>query len=66
MKSSYSLLKNMQSKTMVKDQVAPGTTIETIEGNTNSKGTRDSNTGDGVWRKRRSVSSIRSLIRILT
>ena len=37
-----------------------------IEGNTNSKGTRDSNTGDGVWRKRRSVSSIRSLIRILT
>ena len=49
---------------VVKDQVSKSTTIETIEGNTNSKGTRDSNTGDGVWRKRRSVSSIRSLIRI--
>lgn len=49
---------------VVKDQVAPATTIETIEGNTNSKGTRDSKRGDGVWRKRRPVSSIRSLIRI--
>lgn len=49
---------------VVKDQVAPATTIETIEGNTNSKGTRDSKSGDGVWRKRRPVSSIRSLIRI--
>ena len=51
---------------VVKDQIAPATTVETIEGNTNNLGTRDSKTGDGVWRKRRAVSSIRSLIRIIT
>jgi CHAP domain len=50
---------------VVKDQIRPATTLETIEGNTNSKGARDSKTGDGVWRKRRPSGSIRSLIRIL-
>lgn len=50
---------------VVRDQVAPATTIETIEGNTNAKGSRDSKTGDGVWRKRRPAASVRSLIRLL-
>ena len=40
-----------------------GNYITTIEGNTNVKGQRDSESGDGVYVKRRHKSSIRSLIR---
>ena len=49
---------------VVKDQISPDT-IECIEGNTNGGGQRDSNTGDGVWRKRRAASLVRSFIRII-
>jgi hypothetical protein len=49
---------------IVKDQISPDT-IECIEGNTNGGGQRDSNTGDGVWRKRRAASLVRSFIRII-
>jgi len=36
----------------------------TIEGNTNGAGTRESNTGDGVWRKVRRQSLARAFLRI--
>ena len=49
---------------VVKDQISPES-IECIEGNTNGSGQRDSNAGDGVWRKRRSASLVRSFIRII-
>ena len=49
---------------VVKDQ-STASTLETVEGNTNGAGTRDSNSGDGVWRKRRPISSVRSLIRLI-
>ncbi len=49
---------------VVKDQLGTST-IETIEGNTNASGLRDSSSGDGVWRKRRPVSSARSFIRLI-
>jgi hypothetical protein len=49
---------------VVKDQISPDS-IECIEGNTNGSGQRDSNAGDGVWRKRRSASLVRSFIRII-
>jgi len=48
---------------IVKDQISPDS-IETIEGNTNGGGQRDSTTGDGVWRKRRAANLVRSFIRI--
>lgn len=51
---------------VLKDQQPGATTIETVEGNTNGAGTRDSNSGDGVWRKRRPLSSVRSFIRLLS
>ena len=38
-----------------------GTTVRTIEGNTNSEGSRE---GDGVYEKTRKVSQVRSFIRI--
>lgn len=41
-----------------------GSQIVTIEGNTNGRGDRDSETGDGVWRKSRSKSIARNFIRI--
>lgn len=41
-----------------------GSTIECIEGNTNSKGSRDSESGDGVWRKIRKKTLVKDLIRI--
>lgn len=50
---------------VIKDQLATDS-IETVEGNTNGAGQRDSTKGDGVWRKRRSVSSVRSFIRLLS
>jgi hypothetical protein len=49
---------------VVKDQISPDS-IECIEGNTNSSGQRDSNSGDGVWRKRRAASMVRSFIRLI-
>jgi hypothetical protein len=39
-------------------------TIQTLEGNTNVAGERDSTTGDGVWRKTRRKSLARHFIRI--
>jgi len=41
-----------------------GKHIVTIEGNTNGRGDRDSESGDGVWRKIRAKSLVRDLIRI--
>jgi hypothetical protein len=41
-----------------------GDFIETIEGNTNTKGTRDSVSGDGVFRKIRHKSIVRNFLRI--
>ena len=38
--------------------------FNTIEGNTNGAGTRDSDTGDGVWRKVRERSLAKNLLRI--
>lgn len=38
--------------------------IQTIEGNTNGRGDRDSTSGDGVWRKERKWSLAKSFIRI--
>ena len=38
--------------------------IVTIEGNTNGKGERDSESGDGVWRKTRKKTLVKDLIRI--
>ena len=42
----------------------PGRSLETIEGNTDSMGQRDSESGDGVWRKTRKPSLVKSLIRL--
>lgn len=39
-------------------------TIETVEGNTNGKGERDSESGDGVWQKRRKRSLAKCFIRL--
>jgi hypothetical protein len=49
---------------VVEDQPRQKTKILTIEGNTNGKGDRDSDTGDGVWRKERAPSLAKSYIRI--
>jgi len=38
--------------------------IITIEGNTNGKGERDSESGDGVWKKVRAKHLVKNLIRI--
>jgi len=47
------------------DQVKITDPIETIEGNTNSHGDRDSFTGDGVLPKSRPVSLVKNYIRII-
>jgi hypothetical protein len=39
-------------------------TIDTVEGNTNGKGDRDSESGDGVWSKNRVKSLAKSFIRL--
>jgi len=39
--------------------------IKTVEGNTNGRGERDSESGDGVWIKTRNASLVKSFIRIL-
>jgi len=38
--------------------------FQCVEGNTNQKGTRDSDSGDGVWLKTRTASLVRCYIRI--
>lgn len=40
-------------------------TFASIEGNTNGRGERDSQSGDGVWRKRRNIGLVRNYIRLL-
>lgn len=49
---------------IVRADQAKGKSIETIEGNTNGKGERDSTTGDGVWKKTRAPSLTKCYIRI--
>lgn len=39
--------------------------VHTIEGNTGTKGGRDSESGDGVWRKLRHYTMTRSYVRII-
>lgn len=46
---------------VVRDQVPGDSVLHTVEGNTNQAGERE---GDGVWRKTRALSKVRSLIRI--
>lgn len=48
---------------VVEDQ--DGDFIETVEGNTNGSGERDSERGDGVWRKRRHYSLVKSFVRFI-
>ena len=50
---------------VVEDQLPGKDYIETVEGNTNGKGDRDSVLGDGVWRKQRKVNLVKNYIRIL-
>lgn len=42
-----------------------GDSIQCIEGNTNGKGERDSESGDGVWLKVRKKTLVKDLIRII-
>lgn len=49
---------------VVADQPAGSDFIETVEGNTNGAGDRESTTGDGVWRKRRKRELTKSYIRL--
>ena len=39
--------------------------IESVDGNTNGKGERDSESGDGVWRKYRPRSDAKAFIRLV-
>lgn len=50
---------------VVRDQLDPKDPILAVEGNTNTRGQRDSTSGDGVWAKIREPSLVRSLIRCL-
>lgn len=50
---------------VVADQLNPHDDIQTVEGNTNGRGERDSTSGDGVWKKTRKPSLTKSYIRIL-
>jgi hypothetical protein len=49
---------------VAEDQPDAATALRTVEGNTNGAGTRESTTGDGVWRKTRVSSLVDSLIRV--
>ena len=49
---------------VVEDQRSLSDRVRTIEGNTNGKGERDSESGDGVWEKARERSLTKSYIRI--
>jgi|GEM_PF-425385 len=50
---------------VIADQQSGANFIETIEGNTNGRGERDSTSGDGVWRKRRARELTKSYIRLM-
>lgn len=41
-----------------------GQYVHTIEGNTNGRGDRDSEYGDGVWLKTRGISLVKNIIRL--
>lgn len=47
------------------DQLPSKDYIQTIEGNTNGKGERDSVSGDGVWSKYRKTNLVKNYIRII-
>ncbi len=49
---------------IVYDYDAHEQTVYTIEGNTNGRGTRESETGDGVWQKERPLSLVKTINRI--
>lgn len=49
---------------VVEDAPAGSKFIQTVEGNTNGAGDRDSTTGDGVWRKTRLRTLARKFIRV--
>lgn len=49
---------------VIEDQDSPTNLIRTIEGNTNGRGDRDSPTGDGVWKKKRSPTLVQRYIRL--
>jgi hypothetical protein len=49
---------------VVEDALKSSQFIQTVEGNTNGKGARDSASGDGVWRKKRARSLARNFIRL--
>jgi hypothetical protein len=49
---------------VVEDQQSLKDKVRTIEGNTNGKGERDSDSGDGVWEKLRERTLTKSYIRI--
>lgn len=49
---------------VVSDQLTLRDELVTVEGNTNGKGERDSVSGDGVWRKTRKPSLVKSYLRL--
>lgn len=49
---------------VTEDQARVTAKIKTIEGNTNGKGERDSESGDGVWRKERAPNLTKCYIRV--
>ncbi|MDP3282201.1 MAG: hypothetical protein Q8M57_14360 [Nitrosomonas sp.] len=51
---------------VIEDQSSIKSKIKTIEGNTNGKGDRDSESGDGVWEKERAPNLVKSYIRIFS
>ncbi|SNX59295.1 hypothetical protein SAMN06296273_0735 [Nitrosomonas ureae] len=51
---------------VAEDQSSIKSKIKTIEGNTNGKGDRDSESGDGVWAKERAPNLVKSYIRIFS
>jgi len=50
---------------VIADQGSPVDEILTVEGNTNGRGERDSEAGDGVWKKKRKPGLTKSYIRLL-
>lgn len=50
---------------VIADQLPGKDYIETVEGNTNGKGERDSFSGDGVWLKTRKTNLVKNYIRFL-
>lgn len=50
---------------VVEDAPRSVNTLETVEGNTNGAGDRESTTGDGVWAKRRARSLAKQFVRLI-